>query len=82
MNGHEFFNRFQLNRNLAVNNKVNPVTAIQMNCFVVDGQGHFSLKLQAAKREFMTQAHVICGLQQSWPQLPMNLTCSRHDFTS
>src|SRR3972149_266046 len=65
MNGSQCFDCLQLNHDLAFNQEVQPVAAVELNFFVHDGNRFLALKLETTQAQLASQAFFIGGLEKA-----------------
>ena len=73
MNRHQAINSFHLDNDCFFDQKVQPVTTIQLDPSVDHGQGVLLFHLQAALDQLKSQAGFICRLQKARPQRAVHI---------
>jgi len=55
MNGGNLIDRFQFNNHTVFNNQIQPVSTIDMDPFILDGQRFFSFHLEPSLRQLINE---------------------------
>jgi hypothetical protein len=72
----------QFHDHFIVNNKIYFVSAIQLQSLIRDRKIDLAFEGQAAKMQFMAQALLVCGFQQSGPELTVYFDGCANDRSS
>ena len=82
MHGQQNVHTFQFDDKLFDDQQVDPETAVQCVTFVVDGQFQLSSKRNTGCGEFVRQAVLVSGFQQTRSQYAMHLQGAPNDLGS
>ncbi len=67
------FDGFQLNDHFIIHDHVDLVSTLELQSFVRDREIHLAREWQSAKMQFVAEALLISGFEQSRPDLAMDL---------
>jgi len=76
----EGFDGLQFQDYLVLNDDVKLVSTIQLDALVLHGQRNLAPEGQVAQAQLVAKALLMCRLQQSWAEVPMDLGCRGEDF--
>ena len=72
-------NRLQLKNYFALDHNVDPISAIQSNTLIDNRQCDLPCDRDARFPQFITEALLICRLQQTWSQMPVHFNRTPND---
>ncbi len=81
MNREYLVNGFEFDSDLPGDYQIHPVTTIQVNALIVNGQCDLSSEIYAPPCKFVTKASLIGRFQKARIQLPMHFYCRRNDLS-
>jgi len=73
MDGQQFLNGFQFQHNLVLHEKINLVTTVKLQTFVLDSQVNLPLKSQFPQAKLVAQALLVSRFQKARAQVTMDL---------
>jgi len=82
VNGGQRVDGLELHDNAPFHQKVDSITALQLDVLVDDRNGFLPLELQAAQSQFPRQAFLVCGFEQSGAEEAMDFNRGANDSVS
>lgn len=81
MNGEDGLHRLELHEDLVIDDEVDAITCIDARSFIVNGNGNLAIDMETPLPELPAKAGAVCGLEQSRPEMPMNLDSASNDLS-
>jgi len=72
------FDRLDLKNQRPIDNDVQSITALEIDCFVANRQRYLALKRNARLLKFVTETLLIGGFEQSGSKFTMNIDCKAY----
>ena len=79
VNVEETLDRFQLDEDVALDDEIEPVSAVDADPLVFDEERKLSFEMKAAQGELGAEARFVGRLEEARPEVPMNLDASPYD---
>jgi hypothetical protein len=73
MNRQKTLDALEFDQNQIVDDEIDPVSGFDSQAFEINRQVNLPLEGNASKPELVAEAAIVSGLEQTWPQDPMNV---------